>query len=1155
MKKPQMMMLAIIGLSALLTESQATMLARTRLDHMTQTTGTSAWYAAQATPGFDTQAVAVHDPRDPATDVMNYGASSYWFEYKTVPGKTFDYVDVCLDVFDASGSGCYNGIALSYSADGVTYTDVAPTTAETYVVGGAGWSLYGRQYDLHGLNATYVKLIKYANNTYTWSTAISSVYLEVSQATMLAGTHLDYMTQTTGTSVWYAAQATPGFDTQAVAVDDPRDPAPDVMNYGASSYWFEYKAVPGKTFDYVDVCLDVFDASGSGFYNGIALSYSADGVTYNNLAPTAAETYVDGGAGWSLYGRQYDLHGLNATYIKLIKYANDTYTWSTAISSVYLELVPDTIFADDVNWKELRSTMEMVHGGILDFYRPEEAPAGKYGFLKVVGDHFEFAQRPGNAVRFYGANLCFYGVMMNHGDADHMADHLAWCGYNAVRLHHFDELLTLNMPLSTDFDPARLDEMDYLVAALKQRGVYITLDFYTLRPIPQSELSGVNVPQIRDEVKLLTYVNTSVRDNMYTFTANLMNHVNPYTGLAWKNDPAITHISLLNENTLFDLLNLLPEAKRQYELAFDNSPVGQESYPSDAAKELARRTFYSEIFKTGFQDFQNYLRTLGVQVPLTDFNCGNTGLMYPIRETRDYVDNHGYFDHPVFLGDNWQLPYQISNQSSMDSLIEPLTQTASSRIFGKPFTVTEWNFCFPNSYAVEGAFLTGAYAALQDWSGIYRFCYTDKKDNINGAGAFELTMFNVVDDPIRLLSERAGVCFFRRGDVRVATPCFPSAISRNLSELPDQDFVMSDSARLGMFLGRIGATVGTATSAVPLNSATVVPLDSGMAARQWPVPVLDKTLTGKTFLAALAQQSGLGARCFQPEPFRLTSDTGEIVLEPDAEKFTVATSYSEGALLKGGGTADLPFLRIANHDGFAAFLAASTDGKPLMESKRILLLHLTESKNSGMEFSDCRRQVVNVLGRVPVLIRRGNAEVTLKRPFAGFRLYAVDLTGKRTFEVPLKSAGTDRVFDADTFAADGVTLAYELVGNESCSVVLTFDAAGGTVNPASQTVFDSFAYGTLPVPARTGYAFDGWWTGENGTGAEVTADTVVANRRGSYAVREVDSLHLPGAKPGRVGAGKRHGGVRNGRSYAVQQPRSGGGVVLCGHRHGCGGRS
>lgn len=687
----------------------------------------------------------------------------------------------------------------------------------------------------------------------------------------------------------------------------------------------------------------------------------------------------------------------------------------------------NTTAADGVNWKELRSTINLVPGSVLDFYRQEDAPAGKHGFLRNVGGHFEFEKQPGKAVRFYGANVCFFGAFMDKNSADLMAEHMARSGYNAARLHHFDELLTLNQKKSTDLDPVRLDELDYLVAALKKRGVYITLDFFTLRPVPKSELQGVEPALIREDIKLLTYVNDSVRDNMYTFAANLMNHVNPYTGLAWKDDPAIAHISLLNENTLFDLLNLFPESRRQYEQAFRESPAGKKHYASAEMEERARRTFYSEIFKKGFQDFRTYLRKLGVRVPMTDFNCGNTGLIYPIRETYDYVDNHFYFDHPVFLGNNWGLPYQISNRSSMRTMVEPLPETASSRIFGKPFTVTEWNFCFPNSYAVEGAFLTGAYAALQDWSGLYRFVYNDKKENIQGAGAFELTMFNVVDDPIRMLSERAGVCFFRRGDVRVADAAFPAAISGNVSTLPIKDFRMPDAARLGVFFGRVGAVVGDAKTQLPVGSLTVLPLDSGMAARKWPVPVLNPALTGREFLAELARESGFGERIFQANPLRLTSETGEITLEPDAAKFTVTTPNSEGALLNGKETADLSVLRITNRNGFAAFLAAAVDGKPLRESERILLLHLTESKNSGMEFSESRRQVVNHLGKVPVLIRRGSAEVTLKRPLDGFRLYAVDLTGKRTFEVPLKTVGSESAFLLDTFAKEGVTLAYELV--------------------------------------------------------------------------------------------------------------------------------
>ena len=53
--------------------------------------------------------------------------------------------------------------------------------------------------------------------------------------------------------------------------------------------------------------------------------------------------------------------------------------------------------------------------------------------------------------------------------------------------------------------------------------------------------------------------------------------------------------------------------------------------------------------------------------------------------------------------------------------------------------------------------------------------------------------------------------------------------------------------------------------------------------------------------------------------------------------------------------------------------------------------------------------------------------------------------------------------------------------------VVTFDANGGTVSPASKTVTYGKTYGTLPTPTRTGYIFDGWWYGDQ----RITAGTVV----------------------------------------------------------------
>ncbi len=62
---------------------------------------------------------------------------------------------------------------------------------------------------------------------------------------------------------------------------------------------------------------------------------------------------------------------------------------------------------------------------------------------------------------------------------------------------------------------------------------------------------------------------------------------------------------------------------------------------------------------------------------------------------------------------------------------------------------------------------------------------------------------------------------------------------------------------------------------------------------------------------------------------------------------------------------------------------------------------------------------------------------------------------------------------------------------EDITYTVTFDPEGGTVSPNSATVTNGTNYGTLPTPTRTGYSFAGWWTGDNGTGAQVTAATQV----------------------------------------------------------------
>ena len=76
------------------------------------------------------------------------------------------------------------------------------------------------------------------------------------------------------------------------------------------------------------------------------------------------------------------------------------------------------------------------------------------------------------------------------------------------------------------------------------------------------------------------------------------------------------------------------------------------------------------------------------------------------------------------------------------------------------------------------------------------------------------------------------------------------------------------------------------------------------------------------------------------------------------------------------------------------------------------------------------------------------------------------------------------------------------------SWTVSFDARGGNVSPASRSVVSGSAIGTLPVPTRFGYAFDGWFTEASG-GTQVTAATVVTANVTFYAHWTKETTPVP----------------------------------------------
>ena len=65
----------------------------------------------------------------------------------------------------------------------------------------------------------------------------------------------------------------------------------------------------------------------------------------------------------------------------------------------------DVVIRPEDGWTPVDGVRDIEAGSALDFSFLVDAPAGRYGRAKVVGENFEFENRPGIPQRFRGVNL------------------------------------------------------------------------------------------------------------------------------------------------------------------------------------------------------------------------------------------------------------------------------------------------------------------------------------------------------------------------------------------------------------------------------------------------------------------------------------------------------------------------------------------------------------------------------------------------------------------------------------------------------------------------------------------------------------------------------------------------------------------------------
>ena len=673
---------------------------------------------------------------------------------------------------------------------------------------------------------------------------------------------------------------------------------------------------------------------------------------------------------------------------------------------------------------------EILAGSACDFSEIAgvDAPAGKHGWIVSRGGDFEFEKLPGVRQRFYGNNICWAIPMASREKARRLARELHANGYNAIRLHYWDIMMTDGVADGTTIPQDRLAAFDGFAKEMIDAGIYIATDLYTSRRVPWREL-GIerdgNVPM--DTFKQLLLVHAPAADNLEKYVRQLLTHVNPLTGRDYAHEPGLAWFCLVNEGNAGNMaagsMAELPgcvglwkkwiKEKKSSDVAY--AGVG-EAFPKsfrgldmDAA---AARQFL-RFLETRFDlRMKSFVRSLGSRAMVSSMNHWSNppGFQLVREDVYDFVDDHFYIDHPQFLGANRGFPTRCSAINPMKDGRLCVPHVVSHRLLDKPFTVTEYNWSAPGRFRGAGGLVTGTFAAMQNWSGVWRFCFGKEQNRIEDPNPYRITFHDTWSDPLMRAGEYVFSALFLRGDMPPLENELAGILPRNRLESLHVEPVDTVShlpwaalawrARTGMRVTDAASGWKTSFPAYPETySAT---LDEARK-RMFPAQAgsVSQTVSGCVGRTVwIDETAGTFAVC-TPRTCGIFAERGKL---------------SAGAL-----EADVG-------DVSATVWAVSVDGRPLPESGRILVAHLTDVQDEGTEFVGEDVACLVKWGKPPHLMRRGSAHVSLQASGTPREVWALSSGGRRLARIPAHASGGRLEFVADVARdAGSATWFYEVV--------------------------------------------------------------------------------------------------------------------------------
>ena len=665
-------------------------------------------------------------------------------------------------------------------------------------------------------------------------------------------------------------------------------------------------------------------------------------------------------------------------------------------------------------WFNLNDYSTLLAPSPIDLRGLNEEVAGANGFIEVEGE--DFVQN-GKPIRFLAVNGSREVSRMPKEMMDTLAAFLARKGVNLMRYH--SPFFHRSGPHAGEVIEEDLDNLFYLIAALKREGIFTHLSIYFpvwFKPGESGRFAGYDANQ---SPFALNFFNEDFQRMENSWWRALLTRHNPYLGRPLRDDPCVMGVEILNEDSFFfwtfgyekvpeEQMALLEaqfgdwlEAKYgSVEQAFETWGAPHER--DDAAEKRAgfvplwemvdqNRTqrerdtarFLAETQKRYFDEKYGFLREeIGFKGVIcgSNWRTANTAILGALDKWTqsgcDFYDHHGYYPGWGQRQEDGTRLFAPKSLSAWDMAPGSEGRAFSlpfldSTIAGKPGMVSEYAWMGRNPARAEMPLIVGSLASQ---SGLDAMCLFALSSSPAWLPTTKHNWPVLTPGSIALFPGKALV--FRKGLVAETEP--QSVVTVNVEDMKD--------------LGGNGFTDPSSNDANRANEGR----DRSRQSVELACFAFGKVATNFSETGPNDVRKPELAAFHDPDKGELRSATGQIHWPYRRGIFTVRAPQTQGVsgYLRKGGRVELPDMTVESEMRIGVVWAVAMDNRPLARSRKILLQVMSESKNHDLKTEgDVKKKVVDE-GQSPIQVREMQGTVRFLRPDADrLNVTALDING------------------------------------------------------------------------------------------------------------------------------------------------------------------